>query len=67
MRKKRPSHLADMGLAACFIGMLGIAVFLKDDVPRSPPVNQGAAIARLFPENPGEALYDLISALHSSF
>jgi hypothetical protein len=65
--KKRRSHLMDIGLAACFIVFLGVSVFLKDDVFRSPIVHQGASVAQLFPKNPGEALYDFISAIHSSF
>jgi hypothetical protein len=65
--KNRRSHLMEIGLAACFIIVLGISVFLKDGVFRSPIVNQGASIARLFPENPKEALYDFILAVHSSF
>jgi hypothetical protein len=65
--KKRQSHLMEIGFAACFIIILGISVFLKDGVLRSPIVNQGASIARLFPENPREAFYDFILAIHSSF
>jgi hypothetical protein len=57
----------EIGFAACFIIILGISVFLKDDVFRSPFVNQGVPIEQLFPENPKEALYDFISAIHSSF
>ncbi|MDR1307121.1 MAG: hypothetical protein LBK74_06080 [Treponema sp.] len=40
--KNRRSRLAEIGFAACFIIILGISVFLKDDVLRSPLVNQGA-------------------------
>jgi hypothetical protein len=65
--KNRQNHLMEIGFVACFIIILGISVFLKDDIFRSPIVNQGASIAQLFPENPGEALYDFISAIHSSF
>jgi hypothetical protein len=65
--KKRRSYLMEIGFAVCFIIILGISVFLKDDVLRSPIVNQGASIAQLFPENPKEAFYDFISAIHSSF
>jgi hypothetical protein len=65
--KNRRSHLTEIGLAACFTIMLGVSVFLKDDIFRSPIVHQGAAIAQLFPENPKEAFYDFISAIHSSF
>jgi hypothetical protein len=65
--KNRQSHLMEIGFAACFIIILGISVFVKDGFLRSPIVNQGASIARLFPENPEEALYDFISAIHSSF
>jgi hypothetical protein len=65
--KNRRSHLMEIGFAACFIIILGISVFLKDDVFRSPIVNQGASIAQLFPENPREAFYDFIAAIHSSF
>jgi hypothetical protein len=63
----RRNPLMDIGLAACFIIIVGVSVFLKDDVFRSPIVHQGASIAQLFPENPNEALYDFISAIHSSF
>ncbi|MDR1149531.1 MAG: hypothetical protein LBK66_12965 [Spirochaetaceae bacterium] len=65
--KNRRSHLMEIGFAACFIIILGISVFLKDNVLRSPVVNQGAFIEQLFPENPKEAFYDFISAIHSSF
>jgi hypothetical protein len=65
--KNRRSRLMEIGFAACFIVILGISVFLKDDVFRSPIVNQGTSIARLFPEDPKETLYDFISAIHSSF
>jgi hypothetical protein len=65
--KKRRSHLGEIGVAACFIILLGISAFLKDDIFRSPIVHQGTSIAQLFPENPSEALYDFISAIHSSF
>jgi hypothetical protein len=65
--KHRQGRLAEAGFAACFIIILGISVFLKDDILRSPIVNQGAAIGQLFPENPKEALYGFISAIHSSF
>jgi hypothetical protein len=65
--KNRRGRLMEIGFAVCFIIMLGISVFLKDDVLRSPIVNQGASIAQLFPENPKEALYDFISVIHSSF
>jgi hypothetical protein len=65
--KDRRSHLMDIGFAACFIIILGVSLFLKDDVLRSPIVHQGASIARLFPENPSVALYDFISTIHSSF
>jgi hypothetical protein len=67
MLKNRRGRLMEIGLAACFIIILGISVFLKDDVFRSPVVHQGAFIAQLFPENPREAFYGFISAIHSSF
>jgi hypothetical protein len=55
-------------LAACFAFVLFIsALALKTDVLRTPLVyHQGEAIARLIPENPGEALYDFLYALNSS-
>jgi hypothetical protein len=65
--KKRQGHLMEIGFAACFTVILGISVFLKDCCFRSPIVNQGPSIGQLFPENPQEALYDFISAIHSSF
>jgi hypothetical protein len=65
--KNRRSRLMEIGFAACFIIILGVSVFLKDDVLRSPIVNQGASIVRLFPEDPKETFYDFISAIHSSF
>jgi hypothetical protein len=65
--QNRRGRLVEIGFAACFIVILGISVFLKDGFLRSPIVNQGAFIEQLFPENPEEALYDFISAIHSSF
>jgi hypothetical protein len=65
--KNRRDRLMEIGFAACFIIIFSISVFLKDDVLRSPIVNQGVSIARLFPENPEEAFYDFILAIHSSF
>jgi hypothetical protein len=65
--KDRRGRLMEIGLAACFIIVLAISVFLKDDVFRSPIVHQGTFIAQLFPKNPRDAFYDFISAIHSSF
>jgi hypothetical protein len=65
--KNRRSHLMEIGFAACFIIIFGISVLLKDYCFRSPLINQGASIAQLLPENPKEAFYDFISAIHSSF
>jgi hypothetical protein len=65
--KKRQSRFVEIGLAACFIIIFSISVFLKDGVYRSPIANQGTSIAQLFPENPGKAFYDFIWAIHSSF
>jgi hypothetical protein len=65
--KNRRSHLMEIGFAACFVIILGISIFLKDDFFRSPIVNQGSSIEQLFPENPQEALYSFILAMHSSF
>jgi hypothetical protein len=61
------SRLVEIGVAACFIITLGISVFLKDDVFRSPIVNQGASIAQLFPEDPKGTFCNFIWALRSSF
>jgi hypothetical protein len=65
--KNRRGHFAEIGLAACFIIIFSITVFLKDGVCRSPLVNRGASIIQLFPENPRETFYDFILAIHSSF
>jgi hypothetical protein len=65
--ENRRSHLMEIGLAACFIIVFGISVFLKDDVFRSPLANQGVSIAQLFPENPKTVFYDFILAINSSF
>ena len=65
--KKRRGHIMEIGLAACFIIVFGISVFLKDGVFRSPLVNQGMSIAKLFPENPKAAFYEFILAINSSF
>ena len=65
--ENRRGHIVEIGLAACFIIFLGISVFLKDGVFRSPLVNQGASIAQLLPENPREVFYGFILAIHSSF
>jgi hypothetical protein len=67
IEKNRRSHGMEIGLAACFIIVFGVSIFLKDGVLRSPLANQGASIARLFPENPKAALYEFIGALNSSF
>jgi hypothetical protein len=67
MHKNRRSPFPEIGLAACFIVVFGISVFLKDGVYRSPLANQGAAIAQLFPENPKEVFYEFFLAVHSSF
>ena len=65
--KKSRGRFVEIGLAACFIIIFGISVFLKDGIYRSPIVNQGTSIVQLFPENPGKAFYDFIWAIHSSF
>jgi hypothetical protein len=65
--ENRRSRLAEAGFAVCFIVILGISVLLKDGFFRSPLANQGASIARLFPEDPKEALYNFIFAIRSSF
>jgi hypothetical protein len=63
----RRSHIMEICLAACFIIVFGISIFLKDGVFRSPLVNQGVSIAQLFPENPKAAFYEFVLAINSSF
>jgi hypothetical protein len=67
--KNRLGRLVEIGLAACFIIVFSISVFLKDGVYRRPSANQGVSvtIVQLFPENPIKAFYDFIWAIHSSF
>jgi hypothetical protein len=67
IKENRRNHIVEISLAACFIIVFGISVFLKNDVLRSPLVNQGASIAQVFPENPGTAIYDFVLAINSSF
>jgi hypothetical protein len=67
MVEDRRNHIVEIFLAACFIIGFGISVFLKDDVLRSPLVNQGVSIAQVFPENPGASFYEFVLALNSSF
>jgi hypothetical protein len=63
----RRNYMVEISLAACFIIVFGISVFLKNDVLRSPLAHQGASIAQLFPENPGTAFYEFLVAINSSF
>lgn len=65
--KNRRGRFAEMGLAACFIIIFGISVFLKDDIYGSPLADRGASIVQLFPENPREAFYEFVLAVNSSF
>jgi hypothetical protein len=65
--ENRRSHIIEIGLAACFIIVFGISIFLKDGVFRSSLVNQGVSIAQLFPENPKAAFYEFVLAINSSF
>jgi hypothetical protein len=67
MPENRRGHIMEIGLAACFIIVFGISIFLKDGVFRSPLASQGASIAQLFSENPGATFYEFILAVNSSF
>ena len=65
--KNRRVRFVEIGLAACFIIIFSVSIFLRDSVYRSPLANQGALIAQLLPENPRVAFYDFILAIRSSF
>jgi hypothetical protein len=67
IKENHYNHIVEISLAACFIIVFGVSVLLKNDVLRSPLVNQGASIVQVFPENPGASFYDFILAIHSSF